>query len=97
MDTKTLVRGDLAAVWDGDDIVVLNRDMERLIRYTVDYLEKCEMGYLDGRFGKVPTHLEMALNLSERAANDWVLWDKSPDFDRIMCRDPFQVTAKSCG
>jgi hypothetical protein len=40
MDTKTLVRDDLAAVWDGDDIVVLNRHFGLLSRYTTDFLEK---------------------------------------------------------
>jgi hypothetical protein len=92
---ERLVDGYLAALWDGDDIVVVNRIMNSLHRYTVDYLEECEKGYLDGRFGKVPTHLEMALNLSGRCACDVGLWEsvKSSEYDRIMRRDPFGVVS----
>jgi hypothetical protein len=92
---ERLVDDYLAALWDGDDIVVVNRIMNSLHRYTVDYLEECEKGYLDGRFGKVPTHLEMALNLSGRCACDVGLWEpvKSSEYDRIMSRDPFRVVS----
>jgi hypothetical protein len=97
MDTKTLVRGDLAAVWDGDDIVVLNRDMGCLCRYTTDFLEKSLEDYDEKRWGTRPTLLEYALMLSERAANDYIFWDRSPSdlksFERLMGLNPFNVAA----
>ena len=91
MDTTKLVDGYLATLWDGDDIVVVNNVLNSFHRYTVDYLEECEKGYLDGRFGKVPTHLEMALNLSGRCACDIGLWGyvESSEYDRIMRFNPF--------
>jgi hypothetical protein len=96
MDTKTLVRGDLAAVWDGDDIVVLNRGVGCLCRYTTDFLEKSLKDYDEKRWGSRPTLLEYALMLSERGANEYMLWDMSPSdldsFDRLMRLNPFQVT-----
>lgn len=51
MDTTKLVRDDLAAVWDGDDIVVLNRHFGLLIRYTTDFLEKSLEDYDEKRWG----------------------------------------------
>jgi hypothetical protein len=97
MDTQTLVRGDLAAVWDGGDIVVLNKHFGLLIRYTVDFLEKGLVNYDEKRWGPRPTLLERALSLSERAANDYIFWDSSPSdlesFDRLMRLNPFHVTA----
>jgi len=94
MDTTKLVRGDLAAVWDGGDIVVLYRGMKDSCRYTTDFLEKSLRDYDEKRWASRPTLLERALMLSERAANESMLWDHGPDFDRIMLlNNPFQVTA----
>lgn len=94
MNTKTLVRGDLAALWDGDDIVVLNRQFKMTCRYTTDFLEKSLENYDENRWGKRPTLLERALNLSERGAHDYIFWDyKSSDYDRLVSLDPFHVAA----
>jgi len=95
MNDERLVDDYLAALWDGDDIVVVNRVIGGVHRYTVEYLEECEKGYLDGRFGKVPTHLEMALNLSGRCACDVMSWgiEENSEYDRIMRSDPFRVVS----
>ena len=97
MNDERLVDDYLAALWDRDDIVVVNRANGGVHRYTVAYLEECEKGYLDGRFGKVPTHLEMALNLSARCGLDVGLWgfEENSEYDRIMLRDPFQDNQKT--
>jgi hypothetical protein len=73
MNTEKTLRDEqltedyLTATWDGDEIVVVNKDIGGHLRYTQDDLEK----YL----GKAPTNpLQLALDLSARCGNDLMLW-----------------------
>jgi len=97
MDTTKLVRDDLAAVWDGGDIVVLDRYTRLTCRYTTDFLEQSLADYDEKRWGTRPTLLEYALMLSERGALEPMLWDTShsdlESFDRLMRLDPFKPTS----